>query len=87
MTEKEVVPAVGIVPWESAYLDDWYIVAANHYIRYDKGGDTVRKEKHFYCAMTKNGIMIEARGPDPVDVFTSLERKADRWRREWERNL
>lgn len=55
-------------PWEDPPLDNWFIVAFNHYVR---GG-----HKRLYCAMTYKDTFIEARADNAEMVFWNLKRKA-----------
>lgn len=65
-----------MLPWEEEPLNTWDMVAANHQIRRKSTGVT---EKHFFCAMTKLGRVIEAHGPRAEDVFRSLKTQATAW--------
>lgn len=57
-----------ILPWQEGVLSDWRIRAINHY----KYG--VRK--FLYVAMTKGSKCITVEGPDDIELWRELYRKA-----------
>jgi len=57
-----------ILPWQKGVLADWRIRAMNHY----KYG--VRK--FLYVAMTNGDKCISAEGPDDIDLWRELYRRA-----------
>ncbi len=62
-------------PWEVPPLDGWYIVCLNHYVR--------DGNKRIFCAMSRNGVLIEARGDDTKSVFWRLVNQAEVWNKVW----
>ena len=55
-------------PWQVKPLDEWSIVGMNHY--------HVDGTKRLFVAMTKDGLSIQAEGPDTALLWKELKQKA-----------
>lgn len=56
------------MPWSELLSEGWRIVGMNHY--------NLAGETHLFCSMTKGEKCITSEGPDEVQVFRDLEKKA-----------
>lgn len=62
--------------WQEGPLYRWDIVGMNHY--------RVAGERYLFVAMSREGLLIKAEGPEPHAVFADLARQANKLNRKWD---